>query len=105
MRRRTSKPEVTINRSSLKFNTFHHAYLEVDAGIKIQHRLDICAEVVHPITPHDEGDLHDGDDQNRDTGPIGVHDVQHILPSLHKEVKFKSSEVPRRLHLGDAGQA
>ena len=104
MRRRTSKPELTIYRSSLIFNTFHD-YLEVDAWIKIQHRLDICAKVVHPINPHDEGDLHDGDDQNRDTGPIGVHDVQHILPSLHKEVKFKSSEVPRRLHLGDAGQA
>ena len=104
MRRRTNKPEVTIYRSSLKFNTVHD-YLEVDAWVKIQHRLDVFAEVVHPITPHDEGDLHDGDDQNRDTGPIGVHDVQHILPSLHKEVKFESSEVPRRLHLGDAGQA
>ena len=87
MRRRTSKPEVTIYRSSLTFKTFH-AYLEVDAWIEVQHRLDICAEVVHPITPHDEGDLHDGDDQNRDTGPIGVHDVQHILTSLDESRDF-----------------
>ena len=97
-------PLLLKNVTGTQCDTFHD-YLEVDAWIKIQHRLDICAEVVHPITPHDEGDLHDGDDQNRDTGPIGVHDVQHILPSLHKEVKFKSSEVLRRLHLGDAGQA
>ena len=99
MRRRTSKPEVTINGSSLKFNTFQD-YLEVDAWIKIQHRLDICAEVVHPITPHYEGDLHDGDDQNRDTGPIGVHDVQHILTSLDESRDFFE-----KAHLGDAGQA
>ena len=46
--------------------------------------MDILAEVVHPVGPHDEGHLHDGNDQNRDTGPIRVHDVQYILASLQR---------------------
>ena len=67
--------------------------------------MDILAEVVHPVGPHDEGHLHDGNDQNRDTGPICVHDVQYKLASLHK---VKAANVPAQLllgHLGDAGQA
>ena len=69
--------------------------------------MDILAEVVHPVGPHDEGHLHDGNDQNRDTGPICVHDFQYKLASLHK-VKAATANVPAQLllgHLGDAGQA
>ena len=69
--------------------------------------MDILAEVVHPVGPHDEGHLHDGNDQNRDTGPICVHDVQYILTSL-KRVKAVTANVQTHLllvHLGDTGQA
>ena len=57
-------------------------HLEVDAWCKVQHRMDILAEVINSITPHDEGHLHDCNDQDRDAGSIGVHDVQYILTPL-----------------------
>ena len=90
--------------SECKNNSSHP---EVYAWCEVQHCIDILAEVVNPIGPHDECYLHDSNDQNGDTGPIRVHDVQHILASLCK-VKAATANVSVHFflaHLCDAGQA
>ena len=65
---------------SLSRISAYATHLPEDGWLRTEHELDVLAHISVAINPHESDQLPETCPKDSEPGPIGVHQIEHILP-------------------------